>query len=325
MTPLISIIVPVYNSAKSLSQCLDSLCSQSYSNLEILVIDDGSIDSSSSIYSRYACQDPRVKVHKIDNSGVSFVRNLGIELSTGQFIGFCDSDDWIEPDMFETLLKSILDAEADVAICSYYKHRKDGVYAHNIIYDRLYTGQKALFESVIDKDLNNFVWSILVKSEIAKETAFPVGRSLFEDTIFFYKMFERAHTVVHINSALYHYIRSDESALGEWDLLNQLAYIEAQQIRYQDLGDRHPELRPAMLRKYRRTLLSAKRRFSASDHCTRQIGAKYLKQHLLSFYIQHRKDMFILMGTPVLNRVFFNAFMRFPSLFTSLRDFLKHD
>nr|MCR5719035.1 glycosyltransferase [Lachnospiraceae bacterium] len=103
----ISIIVPVYNTAKYLERCLDSLTNQTYKDIEIVIVDDGSTDSSGAICDEYAAKDHRIKVIHTDNHGSSSARNTGIKESTGEYIGFCDSDDISQPEMYETLIKGI--------------------------------------------------------------------------------------------------------------------------------------------------------------------------------------------------------------------------
>ena len=106
--PLVSVIIPVYNVSRYLPKCLDSVISQTWRNLEIIVIDDGSTDGSGSICDQYAKRDDRIKVIHSPNRGLSSARNLGLDNLRGQFISFIDSDDWIEPDAVETLVKAAL-------------------------------------------------------------------------------------------------------------------------------------------------------------------------------------------------------------------------
>lgn len=120
MVDKISIIVPVFNTELYLHRCIKSILNQTYSNLEVILIDDGSSDNSSSICDEYSILDNRIKVFHIDNSGVSKARNIGIKNSTGEWIGFVDSDDYIEPDMYETLINDAKKYSVDVAVCNYY-------------------------------------------------------------------------------------------------------------------------------------------------------------------------------------------------------------
>lgn len=116
--PLISIIVPVYNTAAYLRRCLDSILSQTYGHWEAILVDDGSTDGSGAICEEYASRDSRFQVTHRPNSGVAATRNAGLDAATGEYIGFVDSDDWIEPDMFRSMVMAILSRRADIATCN---------------------------------------------------------------------------------------------------------------------------------------------------------------------------------------------------------------
>ena len=118
-TPLISVIVPVYNVEKYLKKCVNSICNQTYENLEIILIDDGSTDNSGLICDELSCKDNRIVVIHQNNGGQATARNMGLSAAKGEFIGFVDSDDWIEPKLYETMLSII--QNHDIAICG---HRK---------------------------------------------------------------------------------------------------------------------------------------------------------------------------------------------------------
>ena len=122
--PLISIIVPVYNVEKYLSKCIDSIINQTYKNIEIILIDDGSTDSSGAICDKYALVDSRIHVLHIENSGVSNARNVGLNHATGDYIGFVDSDDYIEPNMYELLLEELIADDVDVVQCNHAESRR---------------------------------------------------------------------------------------------------------------------------------------------------------------------------------------------------------
>ena len=116
--PKISVIVPVYKVEPYLRKCLDSIAGQTYQNLEIILVDDGSPDSCGSICDEYAVQDKRVRVIHKENGGVSSARNAGLAAATGDWIGWVDSDDWIEPDLYSYMLEKVREYGADIAVCS---------------------------------------------------------------------------------------------------------------------------------------------------------------------------------------------------------------
>ena len=155
--PLISIIIPVYNTEKYLRKCLASVCAQTLKDIEIIVVNDGSTDGSLSIIEEYVAKDKRIKLINEENSGQSSARNLGIEIATGQYIGFVDSDDWIEKEMFEKLFAAAEKEKADVAICNF-----------NVVYeDENKASTKALFNiknQVIEMDevgVENYIFQYI--------------------------------------------------------------------------------------------------------------------------------------------------------------------
>lgn len=115
--PLISVIIPVYGVEKYIAQCLESVINQTYKNLEIIVVNDGTKDRSAEIAKKYAAQDSRIKVYDFENGGISVARNRGLEIATGDYISYIDSDDWLDKRMYETLLKSAIQNNADMVKC----------------------------------------------------------------------------------------------------------------------------------------------------------------------------------------------------------------
>ena len=116
---LISVIVPVYNVEPFLDRCMQSILRQTYRNLEIILVDDGSTDASAQLCDDYARKDGRVKVLHKTNGGLSDARNAGLELASGAYIGYVDSDDWIEPDMYEQMHRACVENNARIAVCRY--------------------------------------------------------------------------------------------------------------------------------------------------------------------------------------------------------------
>ena len=132
----ISIIVPVYKVEPYLRKCLDSIVGQTYQKLEIILVDDGSPDSCGAICDAYAARDERIRVIHKENGGVASARNAGLDAATGDYIGWVDSDDWIEADMFECLLKGAEDYDADIVVCG----REDSYPDHNLSIPNPWTG-----------------------------------------------------------------------------------------------------------------------------------------------------------------------------------------
>ena len=128
MNDLISIIVPVYKAEKYLRRCVDSILAQTYQNIEVLLIDDGSPDNSGEICDEYAEKDSRVRVFHKPNGGVSSARNLGLKEAKGDYIGFVDADDYIDKTMYEVLLCNLIKENSDISICSYNQEDSNGIF-----------------------------------------------------------------------------------------------------------------------------------------------------------------------------------------------------
>ena len=172
--PLLSVIIPVYGVEKYISQCLESVIQQSYKNLEIIVINDGTKDQSALIAKEYACVDERIKVYDFDNGGLSVARNRGLEIAQGKFVAFLDSDDWIEPDMYLDLIQEMEKAHLDMIKCAVYEGYDD----RN---KRLIQFKSKVFKKILfmKKSFDAFLYTIVCNGvytrELVKMVKFPEG------------------------------------------------------------------------------------------------------------------------------------------------------
>ena len=218
---LISVIVPVYNVEKYLSRCLDSIINQTYKNLEIILIDDGSPDNSGKICDEYAKQDSRIKVIHKENGGVSSARNVGLENATGDYITFVDSDDWIEVDMYECMLAQNQDVNYDIIKCSHifeYVNKKtnsDFIYKNSILIEKEQEKEEFI-ELVLEGKVMPSLWSMLIKRNKINELSLEFNESLIigEDFIFTLELFFFVNSIYIYNKHLYHYFIHEESAMN---------------------------------------------------------------------------------------------------------------
>lgn len=226
---MISVIVPVYNVEQYLQRCLDSIVGQACADLEILLIDDGSTDGSGQICDEYAAKDDRIRVFHTENGGVSAARNLGLDEAKGEWIGFVDSDDWIEADMYECLLKRAEETGADVVECGIYLD-----YPNNTIEDTRAqfgaTGTEAIRLLLKDK-LVNMVWNKLYKNICFSSIRFPVGRA-YEDIAVTYRVFAVAYKVCTLKECKYHYQRRPRSVSKTYNMSNLAGYWLSHKERY---------------------------------------------------------------------------------------------
>lgn len=220
---MISVIVPVFKVAPYLRQCVDSILKQTYRDIEILLIDDGSPDECGEICEEYKEQDKRIRVFHTEHRGLSAARNIGLKAAIGEYIGFVDSDDWIEPKMYEVLLREI--KKKDVSVCGY-----DYSVQKTAFIDSLYCGSDAM-RALLDKKFNNNVWNKLYRKDLFNDVLFPEGRN-YEDVAIMHMIVDRAKSVVVISDILYHYRERPESITKIYTAKNLMDYADARLSRY---------------------------------------------------------------------------------------------
>lgn len=204
---LISVIVPIYNVEKYLSHCINSILNQTVKNLEIILVDDGSLDSSGKICDEFSKKDNRIVVIHKENNGLSSARNAGIEIANGSYLGFVDSDDWLDENMYEILLKLIKDNSADLSCCKFFKTANGE--------EKIPPITNEIIESFNNiEGLNNFytdlytqtvvAWNKLYKRKLFDNVIYPIGK-IHEDEGTTYKLFYKANKITYTNRPLYYY------------------------------------------------------------------------------------------------------------------------
>lgn len=203
----VSVIVPVYNAGKQLTICIESIISQSYPDLEIILIDDGSTDESGWVCDKMAIKNTAVKVLHQTNHGVSYTRNVGVRAASGDYICFVDSDDWVEPNFVEELVSAMESNHADIAMCGWYENER----LFSLEKDRLeYNREDFLYYLFSFFDGHYFaLWNKIFKRELVGE--FDETVSYLEDGIFICKYVKRAYKAVIVPKMLYHYIENSSS------------------------------------------------------------------------------------------------------------------
>lgn len=205
--PKISVIVPVYKAEKYIRRCVDSILAQTFTDFELLLIDDGSPDNSGAICDEYAAKDSRVKVFHKENGGVSCARQMGLDNSLGEYVIHADPDDWVEPDMLQELYSEAKQRGADMVICDFY-----------INYDnrQIYKSQKpeklshdAILKDLLMQRLHGSCWNKLVKRELFDkyDVKFPEEFNLCEDFYLNCCLLSNKIKISYLQKAFYHYIR----------------------------------------------------------------------------------------------------------------------
>jgi len=219
MEKLISVIIPVYNVVNYFDRCINSIINQTFKNLEIIIVDDGSTDGSSEACDKIAKIDNRIKVIHQINIGLSAARNAGLNIATGEYIAFVDSDDYLHPRMYEILYKEITKNEVDMVICEFNEFEEEPKYIANIDkYDtRLYNKNELLNEIYSNKSMV-FAWNKLYKKKIFSTLRYPEGY-LYEDAFIIADIFEICNSAIFVYKELYFYSRErkDSITLGKFN------------------------------------------------------------------------------------------------------------
>ena len=203
---MISVVVPIYNVEKYLEFCLDSILNQTYQDFEVILVDDGSTDSSGQICDEYCSNDPRFRVIHQDNQGLSLTRNVGLSQSNGEYLYFLDSDDFIHPFTLEYLYQALQESKADISICKYIRtnqRKVEGVGQlsyHVINQSQLYAG---IFDPGEFEMIYCAVWNKLYRREIIGDFSFEQGSA--EDLYFNAKVFTHCQSAAFVKNTLYHY------------------------------------------------------------------------------------------------------------------------
>lgn len=225
MNELVSVIIPVYQAEEYIERCINSILNQTYKNLDIIFVNDGSTDRSVEIITEYAQKDERVRLLHQENKGAGAARNKGIEAAKGKYIGFVDSDDWIEPDMYEYLVKILEREKADIAACDFVSTDKMQTKIENDVTEKLIMmSKKELMEFFLrmhgEKSFYA-VWNMLYKREIIEHIKFPEGK-ITEDLLFNYWAYCNCNKYVLSNQKKYYYYCNPKgvtrNSLGETDL-----------------------------------------------------------------------------------------------------------
>lgn len=211
--PLVSIIVPVYKAEKYIYQCIDSLLAQTYRNIEIILVDDGSPDRSGAICDEYAAADSRVKVIHQTNGGVSVARQTGMDNATGIYSIHADPDDWVEPAMIEELVAKALETGADYTFCDYYEEYGDGTRKQTKDNQGKSKSITRYLELAISDSCCVTLWHSLIKRSFIRGLVFKPIMNWREDQLFTIKLLVRNPKIAYLPKAFYHYRCENESSL----------------------------------------------------------------------------------------------------------------
>lgn len=229
--PLISVIVPVYKVEAYLDKCVSSVAEQTYNNLEIILVDDGSPDNSPAMCDAWAEKDNRVRVIHQKNAGGGAARNAALDIAQGNLIAFVDSDDYIAPDMY-THLFSLLDQGADIAECGHINVTDDAaVFQECGSKAQKYTVEEAMHLHIQDTAFRQLIWNKLYRREVIGDIRFPEGKKI-DDEFFTYQVIGNADTLIRSDRICYAYRQQANSVMHSMNLKKRLEAVAAKELRH---------------------------------------------------------------------------------------------
>lgn len=206
--PKISVIVPVYKTEGLLDRCVESIVGQTYKNLEIILVDDGSPDNCPAMCDEWAEKDSRIRVIHKENGGVSSARNAALDIATGDYIGFVDSDDWIEPEMYSSLIQKISESGKNIALCSYYAVEISGErYECRCVVDKEVLDKDDYFRFIVLGGDGGYIWNRLYDADILKEVRFDEDIWYSEDLLFNFKTAQKSNGAAILDKIEYNYVQ----------------------------------------------------------------------------------------------------------------------
>lgn len=292
MNELVSVIVPVYNVEKYLSKCIDSILNQTYSNLELILVDDGSTDESGRICDEYAAKDDRIRVIHKENGGQGSARNMALDVMTGEFVAFVDSDDYIELNMFEKMVDAAQCYNADVVATSFlmntpFRQIETETVEKIVIIDG---SENLIKEYLTTPYVSGTVCNKLFKSLLWDDIRFPQHRAS-EDNATTYRIMGRSQRSLILPERFYHYVMREDSTEHNLVIENHFVSVDVAEERYAYISEKYPGLKkPADINRWQIRLAMYDRLFisrMAKKHKTEL-------QKWLSFFREHtapRQDM----------------------------------
>ena len=292
MNSKISIIVPVYNVEKYLSRCIESLLVQTYTNFEIILVDDGSLDCCPVICDKYAAKYKNIHVIHKENGGLADARNAGMKVAKGEYVTFVDSDDYVNSLYLEMLIKGI-NRGADISLCDFVEVYDDGVNQKlektQIVIDVL-GAKEALTEVLYQRFHDVSAWGILLPFALAQQYPFPEGQ-LFEDLYTTYKFYLETEQVAFIRAPLYYYFQRIESIMSKRDDTFIHDLLQASDLLVNACKGQGKNVEQAALNKqfsnYCRLILQPSNLQNKYPEVYRDV-VKTLKRHRLSILLDHR-------------------------------------
>ncbi len=244
MNNIVSIIVPVYKVEKYLNKCLSRIVNQTYANLQIILVDDGSPDNCPKICDQWAAKDKRIEVVHKKNGGLSDARNAGLKVAKGEYVVFVDSDDYISINMIENMLTAMLNNYADMVICQFLSVTPDGITSrHKPIYGtQILSSEQCLRLLMKDAQITNHVWRKMYKRILLPDNLFPVGKN-YEDVYVMADLVMACNKIVSLDEAYYYYLKNNSGILQTVNKKNTRDFYDAFKHSFNSIITKHPEMK----------------------------------------------------------------------------------
>ncbi len=279
----ISVIVPIYNSEKFLDKCINSIVNQTYKNIEVILIDDGSKDESKKICKKYVKKDARVRLIECSNSGVSHARNIGLENSSGDYLFFVDSDDWINLDTLERMILVAKKSNVDVVKCNYYNNyidNKEQVNELNITNceeNLSILDSKKIKELFANTYILNVVWGELISRKTLKNCRFEDRLIYGEDLLFNFQVLKNTDRVLLMKDSYYHYLINQAGTNQNYDYNVLIKKIENLNYVYNKIIDFYDE-KEKISYKYLKEVIDNLRKISFTQNKMKLINEIVFKE-----------------------------------------------
>ena len=248
MEPLISVIIPVYNVEKYLNKCITSVVEQTYKNLEIIIVDDGSTDQSPEICDEWKKRDSRIQVVHSSNGGAGKARNTALDMATGDYVTFVDSDDYIAPQMYQVLLEQFYDG-IGIVECNYsmvYDDSEKFKEERKIYKIHTYSAMQAMHENINDHIFRQPIWNKMYRKDVIKGIYFPTGNKI-DDEFWTYQAIGNASKLIYIDQKLYAYRQQEQSVMHLLDAKKRLEALKAKEERHKYICKFMPQLKTESL------------------------------------------------------------------------------
>ncbi|ETP67656.1 hypothetical protein G159_16280 [Planococcus glaciei CHR43] len=288
--PLISVMVAIYNAEKYLEKCIESIINQTYGNLEIILINDGSTDNSGKICEEYKKKDNRIIVIHKENKGLSDTRNVGLQIATGDFLGFVDSDDWIMPEMYEKLMAICIKYDAEISQCESFTDIKEITKDEKLKVSIM--ERKEYMPLILTDAMPSQVWRNIYKKDLFENIKFPKDYSV-QDMMIFHLVANKANKIVKTNEKLYYYfatrtdnISNNKKGLFKGTMCRALAFSD----RYIFSLKLYPEAKDVLLKKAVRFIIASFCRETKRDTEKYKEEMKQLYEFLRSYRLEIKES-----------------------------------